>query len=451
MNQKSQSRRNFLKKGAAAVAGMVAFPSIVPASALGRGGFIAPSDRIVMTLVGCGGMGRANMQALLNLPKKQAEITSLCDVDTNQFKTAKKMMNEIRGKADVREYGDFRELLETENIDAAILALPDHWHSIIATNFANKGIHIYGEKPLARSIAEGRAIVSAVQKNNIVWQTGSWQRSRKNFHRAVELVRNGVIGKITHVEVGLPDGKGTIGTPPVKTPPENVNWDMWLGPAPKVPFRGVLHFHWRWIMDYSGGQLTDWAGHHVDIAHWGLGYDNKTPIEVEGKGVYPIEGIYDVPTEYDFTAKYDTGMSIRVANESKYTGRKGQGTDVDKKRPGMGTVWYGEKGWIHVDRKGLWASNQSILDTPEKELDIKVYKSLNHHQNFIDGIKTSKETITPVHVAHNSISVGLLGEIAMLTNERLKWDGAKEQFTNSERANRLLSRPFRKPWALPKI
>ncbi|MGQ1788203.1 Gfo/Idh/MocA family protein [Saccharicrinis sp. GN24d3] len=448
MKDKSQSRRSFLKKSAAAVVGATVFPSIIPASALGRGGFIAPSDRMQMALIGSGGMGRANMKNLLNLKNKQVEIVALCDVDTKQIANAQKIIKDIRGKSDAREYGDFRDLLETESMDAAILALPDHWHSVMATHVANKGIHIYGEKPLARTIKEGRAIVDAVQKNNITWQTGSWQRSVSNFHKAAELVRNGVIGKVNHVEVGLPDGKASIGTPAVQTPPESVNFDMWLGPAPKVPFRGVLHFHWRWIMDYSGGQLTDWAGHHIDIAHWGLGYDDKAPIEVEGKGVYPIEGIYDVPTAYDFTCKYDTGVTVRVANASAYPNRKGQGTDIKHKRWGMGTVWYGDKGWIHVDRSGIWASEQSFLDTPTSEIKAPIYKSDNHWQNFIDCIKSGKETITPAHVAHNSISVGLLGEIAMLTNEKLRWDGKTERFTNSERANRLLSRPFRAPWQL---
>ncbi|WP_282036710.1 Gfo/Idh/MocA family protein [Saccharicrinis aurantiacus] len=447
MSEKSNSRRSFLKKSAAALVGATVFPSIIPASAMGKNGFVAPSNRIEMALVGSGGMGRGNMKNALR--NKAVELVALCDVDKKQIERSQKLIIESRGKSEAREYEDFRQLLDNEKLDAAILALPDHWHSIIACNVANKGIHIYGEKPLARTISEGRAIVDSVNANNIIWQTGSWQRSIKNFRTAVNLVRNGVIGEVTHVEVGLPDGRKPIGTPAIQSPPEGVNWDMWLGPAPKVPFRGVMHFNWRWIMDYSGGQLTDWAGHHVDIAHWGLGYDNKSPIEVEGKGVYPIEGIYNVPVEYDFTCKYDTGVNMRVANASAYSNRKGKGTDVKNKRGGMGTVWYGEKGWIHVDRSGLWASCQDILDTPESLIKEPVYFSGNHMENFIDCVKSGKETITPAHVAHNSISVGLLGEIAMLTNQKLLWDGNTERFTNSEQANRLLSRPFRSPWQLP--
>lgn len=447
MKVKSQSRRSFLKKSATVLVGATVFPSVIPASAMGKNGFVAPSNRLEMGLIGSGGMGRANMNSFLR--NKAVQMVAVCDVDKAQIETSQNMIQKAYGKMEARGYGDYREMLEKENLDTAILALPDHWHSIVAVTVANKGIHIYGEKPLARTIKEGRAILEAVNRNKITWQTGSWQRSVGNFHRAAELVRNGVIGKVNHVEVGLPDGRSPIGTPPVQTPPEGVDWDMWLGPAPKVPFRGVMHFDWRWIMDYSGGQLTDWAGHHIDIAHWGLGYDDKAPIEVEGIGVYPIEGIYNVPVEYDFTCKYDTGVTLRVANSSAYADRRGQGTDADRKRGGMGAVWYGEKGWIHVNRGGLWASEEKFLNTPDSEITSPIYKSTDHWGNFIDCVKSGKETITPAHIAHNSISVGLLGEIAMLTNEKLLWDGQKEHFTNSDRANRLLSRPFRAPWELP--
>ncbi len=444
MKDESQSRRNFLKKGAAAAVGLMVLPQIIPASALGKNGFIAPSDRIEMGLIGSGGMGKANLRHFL--ANKSVQVVSVCDVDQKQINSSLKMIKDAYGKQEARSYGDYREMLAKEKLDSAILALPDHWHSIIAVSAANQGIHIYGEKPLARTIKESRAIVNAVKKNNITWQTGSWQRSVNHFHRGCELVRNGAIGKVERVEVGLPNGRPSIGTPPIQEVPDGVNWDMWLGPAPKVPYRGVMHFNWRWIMDYSGGQLTDWAGHHVDIAHWGLGYDDKAPIEIQGKGVYPIQGIYDVPVEYDFTCLYDTGVSLRVANSGAYSGRSGKGTDIENRRTGMGTVWYGEKGWIHVSRAGIWASDAKLLET---EITNPIYKSTDHWNNFIDCIKSGKETITPAHIAHNSISVALLGEIAMLTNEKLKWDAKNEQFTNSDRANNMLSRPFRAPWSLP--
>ncbi len=451
MSKNKVSRRSFLKKSAAATAAVSLFPTVVPATALGRNGAVAPSDRIVMGLIGSGGMGNHDMMQFLG--KKEAHVVACCDVDERHLKSTKATIDKKYKNKDARTYHDYRDMLENEKMDAVILALPDHWHSLIAVAAANKGLDIYGEKPLARSIVEGRAIVEAVHKNNGIWQTGSWQRSVPHFHRAVELVRNGVIGKISHVEVGLLDGRTSIGTPPVQKVPDGVDWDFWLGPAPSVPFRGVLHFNWRWILDYSGGQLTDWAGHHVDIAHWGLDFDNVAPVKIKGKGVYPVTGIYNVPVEYLIEAEYENGLTMTIANARYFYDKRKNGLwpKVGAVRYGIGTVWYGEKGWIHVNRSGLWASKPEFLKVPENELKTKIYKSTDHWQNFLDCVVSRKKTITPVEVAHNSISVALLGEIAMLTEEELEWDVKNEKFTNSELANRLLCKPYRSPWQVPKV
>jgi predicted dehydrogenase len=267
-----------------------------------------------------------------------------------------------------------------------------------------------------------------------VWQTGSQQRSEWNFRRACELVINGRIGKVSKVEVGLPTGFGG-GSNPVKPVPEGVDWDFWLGPAPWTPFRGVLHWDWRWIRDYSGGQITDWAGHHIDIAHWGLGLDRTGPVEIEGRGDYPKDGMYNVPVQYKVTAKYATGLTMIIANE--------------KQLPhGMGTCWYGEKGWIHVDRGKLEASPSDVLEEFIGPGEIHLYESRDHQQNFLDCIKSRREPIAPAEIAHRSISVALLGEIAMLTGRKLKWDPDKEFFIGDDEANRMLSRPMRSPWHL---
>ena len=428
------NRRNFIKRVGAASVGVSLFPTIVQASALGRNGHISPSDKINVILVGCGGMGRANLNGFLNFDEVQA--VAVCDVDENQSAIAKKMVDEKYGNPDCRVYSDFREILEKEKVDAAILALPDHWHALIAIAVANKGIDIYGEKPLARSIVEGRAIVDAAHKNNIVWQMGSWQRSVSHFHQAAELVRNGRIGKIDYVEVGLPDGGINIGNPPAQPVPKGMDWDMWLGPAPKVPYRGVRHGQWRWIMDYSGGQMTDWAGHHIDIAHWGLNFDRTGPVEIEGRGRANNNGIYNVPVEYDFNCLYGNGLKMRVANQSKL-------------KSGMGTLWKGTDGWIHVSRGGIKASDENILKEKIGANETLLYKSNNHNQNFLECIQSRKETITPVESGHRSISVGLLGEIAMLTEQKLYWDPIAEKFTdNNVYATRLLKKPYRGPWVL---
>jgi predicted dehydrogenase len=431
MKQQKSNRRKFIKTAVSSAIGIVAIPCIIPASSLGRGGAVAPSDRIVMGAIGVGSMGTGNMRNFLG--KNETQFVAVCDVDKNHQDRAKGFVDEVNDNQECRTYLDFREFLENETLDAVCIALPDHWHMIISVAVAKKGIDIYGEKPLARTIKEARMIVNACEENNIIWQTGSWQRSIENFHRACELVRNGFIGNINRVEVGLPDGTPLIGTPPVRPVPENLDWNLWLGPAPSVPYRGVCHWDWRWIMDYSGGQLTDWAGHHIDIAHWGLDLDNTGPVEIEGTGVYPREGIYDVPVEYDIQCKYANGIEMRVANRSKLPF-------------GMGTAWYGDEGWIYVARGNkLEASDPLIL---EKEIpeEGKLYYSRDHHQNFLDCVQSRETTITPAQTAHRSISVGLLCEIAMLTGKKLNWDPEKEEFTNSEIANRLLFRPFRAPW-----
>ena len=331
-------------------------------------------------------------------------------------------------------------MLEKETgLDAMLIAIPDHWHGIIYSSVANKKINVYGEKPICRTIKDGQAIVSAVKKNNIVWQTGSWQRSQANFQRGSELVRNERVGKIKRIEVGLPDGGRGIGTPPIKEVPPELNWERWLGPALKVPFRGVVHWDWRWILDYSGGQLTDWSGHHIDIANWGADLEHTGPVEIAGKGWYPAEGIYNVPFEYDFTGKYANGIEMRVANSSRFP-------------LGMGTTWYGDLGWIHVDRGNkLTASDPKLLEGEIGENEIHLYKSDNHYQNFIDCVRSGKPTIAPIDVAYRAISVGLLGEIAMTTGQTIKWDPDKEEIIGNPEASRLLSRHYTSPWTLPTV
>ena len=354
------------------------------------------------------------------------------------------MVDDKLGNSDCRVYNDFLELLEKEQADTAILALPDHWHALIAIAVANKKIDIYGEKPLARTIGEGRAVVNAAARNNIVWQMGSWQRSQNHFRYAAELVINGRIGKVDFVEVSLHDGRNKIENPPIQPVPAGVDWDRWLGPAPKVPYRGVMHGNWRFINDYGGGQLTDWAGHHIDIAHWGLGLDRTGPISVEGIGRSYPDGIYDAFAEYDFTCVYANGLKMRVANRSKL-----ENEGALWKAKDIGILWKGSDGWVYVSRGQIKASEDKILKEVIGEKEINLYRSTNHHQNFIDCVRSRKETITPAEVGHRSISVGLLGEIAMITGRKIHWDPQTERFTNNDiPATRLLKRPFRDPWKL---
>lgn len=437
MSEKS-SRRVFVKRSAAVAAGAFVFPSIIPSKVLGMGGSRPPSDRVVIGSIGTGSQGMSNMRDFLRL-KDAVRFVAVCDVDANRLASAKATVDKANKSNDCRTYDDFREFLEKERLDAVSLALPDHWHGIIYTSVAEKKFNVYGEKPICRTIKDGQTIVAAVKKNNIVWQTGSWQRSLPNFHRGAELAINGRAGKVNLIEVGLPDGGRGIGTPPVKPVPPELDWEMWLGPAPEVPFRGVYHWDWRWILDYSGGQLTDWSGHHIDIANWGAGLEHTGPVEIAGSGVYPFDGIYNVPVEYDFTCKYANGIQMRVANASRL-------------KFGMGTTWYGDKGWIHTDRGNvLTASDPKILDEVIGEDEIHLYKSDDHWQNFIDCVHSGKPTIAPIEAGYRAISVGLLGEIAMTTGETIRWDPDKEEIIGNPRASRLLSRPYKQPWNLPTV
>ena len=420
------TRRDFFSRTVAAGTA-IAFPAIVPSSVFGAN---APSNRIVMGAIGVGSQGTGDMRGFLSKPEVQ--MVAVCDVDKNHRDGAKKIVDDKYGNSDCRAYLDFRDLIGRGDLDAVQLAMPDHWLAIPAAAAARAGLDIHGQKPLARSIREGRAICDAVHRYSRVWQTGSQQRSDLKFRRAAELVRNGRIGKILKIEVGLPTGGGSD-VKAVMAVPEGLDWDFWLGPAPYVPYRGVVHWNWRWIMDYSGGQLTDWAGHHIDIAHWGMGWDYTGPVEIEGKGNYPTEGLYNVPTEYKFTCKYADGAIMTVANNRQLT---------------QGAKWYGEKGWIHVNRGGLHASDEKILREEIGPNEVKLYESRDHKQNFLDCVKSRKLTICPVEVGHRSISVGLLGEIAMLTGRKIKWDPETEQIIGDPEAGALLGRSYREPWVL---
>jgi predicted dehydrogenase len=436
---KRLNRRAFLKTAgaAAAFAAGCARSRIIPPSALGVGDHVAPSGRIVMGAIGVGGMGTGNLHSFLD--KREVQVVAVCDVDKRHRDNAKAIVDERYGNEDCKVYVDFRELLGRGDLDAVSLAVPDHWHAVLSIEAARAGLDIYGEKPLARSIREGQAVCDAVRRHGRVWQTGSWQRSVADFRRACELVRNGRIGEIHTVEVGLPTG-GRGPLQPEQPVPEGLEWDLWLGPAPWMPYRPFggdpeqrCHWNWRWIMDYSGGQLTDWAGHHIDIAHWGLDLDHTGPVTIEGKGNYPEDGLYNAPGEYSFTCTYANGVSMTVAN--------------DRRIP-MGTKWYGSDGWVHVSRGGLDAEPKRLLEERMGPGDVTLYVSRDHQQNFLDCVKSRQQTITPAEIAHRSISVGLLGEIAMLTGRRIYWDPDKEEIIGDPGASQLLGRSYREPWSL---
>jgi predicted dehydrogenase len=421
------TRRRFLQ-GAAAAGAALAWPAIVPARVLGAD---APSNKILMGAIGLGGMGTGDLQGFLG--DGRVRVVGVCDVDAKNRERARRLVNDRYKNEDCKGYMDFRELIGRGDLNAVMTALPDHWHAIPAIAAAEAGCDIHGQKPFARSIREGRAMVNAVTRHGRIWQTGSQQRSEGRFRFACELVRNGRIGKVSRVEVGLPTGGPGGKTDPVPVP-DGLDWNWWLGPAPYRPYCGFgPHWNWRWIMDYSGGQLTDWCGHNVDIAHWGLDYDRTGPVEIEGKGEYPTEGLYDVPVRYDITCTYKTGVVINVAHNQKNA---------------QGCKWIGDKGWVYVRRGFIDAQPKSLLQEKIGPGEIKLYDSGGHKENFIACVLSRKETICPAEVGLRSISVGLLGEIAMLTGRKLRWNPDTEEFLDDPGASALLNRSYREPWQL---
>ena len=432
-DKKGLSRRNFIK---AATVAAVGAPYIVPSSVFGAN---APGNRFTMGCIGMGGMGTGNMKNFLK--RDDVQVVAVCDVDQLHRLQAKEIVEDHYAEKNrfgrywgCNHYNDFREIIDRNDIDLVSIATPDHWHAITAIMAADAGKDIYAEKPLARTIGEGRAICDAVHRNGVVWQTGSWQRSVENFRIACELVRNGRIGKLKEVHVGLPTGK-PIEPQPEMPVPEGFDYDFWLGPAPKEPYtKNRCHWNFRWIKDYSGGQLTDWAGHHCDIAQWGMDTEYTGPVEIEGEGVYPREGLWDAVTEYRFVCKYANGMVMTVANSTKIP---------------MGAKFIGSDGWVHVNRREINAEPASLLTSVIGPDEIHLYRSNDHHGNFIDCVRSRELTITPVEIAHRSITIGHLGDIAMQLERKVQWDPDKERFIDDPEADRMLKRSYRSPWHLP--
>jgi predicted dehydrogenase len=438
MRQSRFGRRKFLKQVSLAAAGAAAFPTIVRASALGRSGAVPPSDRIVMAGIGYGMQGGSDMRNFLGMDDVQ--WVAACDIDENHLATARSIVDQKYGNKDCATYKDFRALFARGDLDAVLIAIPDHWHAIVAISALRAGLDVYGEKPLTHNLREGRAVCDAVKRYGRVWQTGSWQRSTDNFYRACELVRNGRVGKIQRIEVGLPQGHfdfaGTFGQDKIEAPPKELDYETWIGPAPYVPYRkSCVHMNWRWNMDYGGGQLVDWIGHHLDIAHWGMGYDLTGPVEISGKGEFPTTGLYTSPTKYWVETRYADGTPIIIA---------GGYPEIQS-----GTKWIGEYGWVWVDRGAFESQPAHLINEVIGPNEIKLYHSRDHYRNFADCVKTRALTIAPAEVAQRSASVGHLGVVAMEVGRKIKWDPATETIIGDPAADRLLSHSYRKPWQMP--
>jgi len=447
---KYTNRRNFLKNTIITTSGIIAFPTIIPSCVRGGNGKVSPSDKVRVALVGCGNQGGNDIMRFAT--DKRVQVVAICDVNRQSYgywsgslggrdvveANLKKFYLERDGKElqGLRLEEDFREIIGMDDVDAIEFAVPDHWHSIPVLMAAKAGKAIYCQKPLALTIPEGRAMSNAVKKYNIVFQTGSQQRSSENFRFVCELVRNGRLGKVHTVSCGLPGGVPDFGknkemTDPVP-PHKGFNYDFWLGPAPEAPYcpaRTGVNF--RWNLDYSGGQITDWGGHHPDIAQWGMGTEHTGPVKIKSSNTeWAKHPVWNTATQYHIEADFEEGFKMIVSSNAGHGGVRFEGEDGR---------------WAMVDR-GSQELSDNLKDVKLGDNDIRLYKSEDHFRNFIDCVISNKEPIAPVEVAHRSITIAHLGNISMLLNQELEWDPKTERFVNNTLANALLDRPMREPW-----
>lgn len=421
-------RRSFCK------AAMVV-PFVVPYSGCGKD---VPSNRLNMASIGTGRMGRSDMkECLYQGLKVNARVVAVCDVDSKRATIAKKEVDDIYAKElgagnhdGVRIYGDYRELLERKDIDGVTISTPDHWHGLMAIAAANAGKDIYLQKPLTYSIAEGQKLVKAVRKNKVILQTGSQQRSSVYFRKTCQLVRNGRIGKLQSIEVVVPTDHGR-GESTVMNVPENLNYDMWLGPAAKAPYtEHRVHPQndfgrpgWLQIESYCHGMIAGWGSHMYDVAQWALGVDTDSgPVEVQVSGEFPDRGLFDVHVAYTAEAVYANGVKMVSRNGSP------------------GVKFTGSDGWIWVQRGSFDAHDREIFRQEMGDGDVKFMVSENHMLNFLESMRSRKDPIAPVEVGHRSNSVCVIHHIAMKLGRKLKWDPKAELFLNDDEANGMLNR-----------
>jgi len=419
------SRRRFL--GAAGT--LLALPCFVPARALGAGGVAAPSERITTALIGAGGRGG-------QIVAGGDQVVAVCDVDATHRQRAQAQINSLMGGNSCAAYGDFREVLAREDIDAVIVATPDHWHVPIALAAVRAGKAVYVEKPLTLYVQQGRVLADAVRRYFAIVQVGSQQRSDAKFIRACELVRNGRIGELKVVKVNIPTRSGSNNPWRPRAVPPELDYEMWLGPAPWSPYQpDRVHYKFRFVSDFSGGDVTNWGAHQLDIAQMGIGADESGPVEVVGRGKRNESGIHDVFYDVEVNYFYQNGVRVEL--------RSG----------GNGVRFEGTEGWVYVDRGKLEMEPASLATTQigPDEIHLAPQSTAGTHMGiWLDAIRKRNPKLVnvPVEVGHRSATVCHLANIAMELKRPLRWDPAAEQFLGDEEANRMLTRTPREPWRI---
>jgi predicted dehydrogenase len=445
MSAQRWNRRQMLKGSAAALG----FPYFVPASALGKAGRPAPSDRIVIGCIGCGNRGPANMAGMMKQP--DAQIVAVCDVRKSSREAAKATVDKHYDNQSCAVYTDFRELCARKEVDAVSIATPDHWHVLMALEAVRNRKHMYYEKPIGWSFEAGQILRKAIHKSGVVFQFGTQQRSGRNFRYACELVRNGRIGKLQTILVGVP-ASSPFPMPAPEPVPEGFDYDMWLGPAPMAPYSyarcrpyGKEGWSvWYHISDYCMGFIGNWGIHHLDIAKWGHGTEDTGPVEIEGRGEFPKEGLANCALTWRVENKFRDGVTVVHMNDSTCAKHPLQ---IARYRP-TGILFRGTEGWIFVNRSSIDAEPTSLLTSTIGPNEIHLQESDDHYRNFLDAVRKGKGAICPIDVAVRSDTIAHLDNIAIKLRRKLRWDPMREQFVDDAEANRMLKRPMRGPWHL---
>ena len=452
--QSGITRRHFIKSNLTAALAASAFPSVVPASALGRDGAVAPSERVMLGAIGVGARGQDVLRGFLR--QQNCRAVALCDVKSDVLAAAKAIVDERYANKDCQTFGDFRELVARKDIDAVLIASPDHWHVLHALAAVRSGKDVYVEKPLGLSLGQDQALRAAVQKNRRVFQFGTQQRSDTKFRLACELVRNGHIGRLKHINLWAPPSTAGGSTKRVP-PPATLNYDFWLGPAPQREHTENLtsNANWWYTSDFALGFIAGWGIHPLDIALWGAGDLAAGTVEVEGKGIFPTEGLHDTATSWDIDFKFVSGLTMKNASTP------GKGTPNDAlgkewtqrygKIEGHGTAFEGTDGWILVDRGNIVTQPESLVELARKpdSFSTKLLRSTDHARNFLEAVNTRQSTVSPIESAVQSDAFCHLSDIAIRLQRKLRYDGAREEILGDTAANeRLHRRPLRAPWML---
>ena len=415
----------------------------------------SPNDRIQVGIIGLGSRGFNLIDEFLAEPDVQ--IVAVCDVHDLHYRDrpwgtgavlgrrpAQARINKAYAAEQKRDgsaqrgvsvTADYRELCARRDIDALVVATPDHWHALCTLDALRQGKDVYCEKPVTHLFQEGVVICQEVEQQQAVFQTGSQQRSDRLFRHAVDLIRNGVIGRLHKIEVGLPPGYDVPqASTDVSEPPAGLDYELWCGPAPRLPYMRARHHRWwRGHRAYGGGVLMDWIGHHNDIAHWSLDLDQSGPLIVEAVDwTFPSTDIYDTPQHYTIRCEYDGGVTSTISDSNT-----------------LGTKWIGDDGWIHVDRGRLTASDDRWTRLEFNPGPIRVEQSPGHVRNFLDCMRSRERCLAPAETAHRSITPGHLGYISQALGRPLRWDAVKQRVIDDHEANeRLTQIAYRPPWSI---